>query len=493
MEATSSSEAVVLLARGSFDPPTYTHMRMFERAKDHLERQLHRVLEGVVSPSGDTTSSTKTLAKHRLRMVETAVRRSYWIRSGDFECFQRGRANLSEVVKHYEKETSRKFGCAVKIFILVDLDEFRRLDDVERNAYSFITIRKDSVDVDRLVVVQDSTFPDDMGSEKIRQLIKRGESVKYCLDDDVIEYIQDHDLYKERKNPTEQENPFLFQISQQPAPVPPTRSSSEGRAEARKEVELSICQIETPPSSSLSTPKDAHEEKKEKFEPDYAIVRKDIKINKRRTILSEPELALPLPAPLLSPTYDNVTLDDLLEASTSWAEYMSREKRKNHGQFVDLMSKSVDLGQSSADKRNGRRLKNGKKSDSSTISICASDRRLQRESSTELVYNKLAEKAEKDRRGLPGIVSCCTVTNGSPDVARRNFDRTLLRRDLPIGTPDLPARRIAHHSYKQGRSTENIYQHPKHAPPCCSPVPEEDRVTLRFKKYTLTSAPETTV
>ncbi|VDL84529.1 unnamed protein product [Nippostrongylus brasiliensis] len=95
---------VALLSCGQFDPPSYAHLRMFERARDFLVRTMgcmvvelniflgsavpvaylsyrqHRAtpLKGIMSVTKDTCTA-RTSAKHRLRMVETALRRNCWI------------------------------------------------------------------------------------------------------------------------------------------------------------------------------------------------------------------------------------------------------------------------------------------------------------------------------------------------------------------------------------------------------------------------------
>ncbi|KAK6016032.1 hypothetical protein OSTOST_18489, partial [Ostertagia ostertagi] len=70
---------VALLSCGQFDPPSYAHLRMFERSRDFLVRTMGcKVVEGIMSVAGDSSTAC-TPAKHRLRMVETAVRKNFWI------------------------------------------------------------------------------------------------------------------------------------------------------------------------------------------------------------------------------------------------------------------------------------------------------------------------------------------------------------------------------------------------------------------------------
>ena len=59
---------VALIACGSFNPPTYMHLRMFECARDLLEKKYGcSVVEGIISPVSDHFPKAGLLpAKHRL-------------------------------------------------------------------------------------------------------------------------------------------------------------------------------------------------------------------------------------------------------------------------------------------------------------------------------------------------------------------------------------------------------------------------------------------
>jgi nicotinamide mononucleotide adenylyltransferase len=49
---------VILLACGSFNPPTILHLRMFEAARDFLRLKFEcDVVEGIISPVADQASN----------------------------------------------------------------------------------------------------------------------------------------------------------------------------------------------------------------------------------------------------------------------------------------------------------------------------------------------------------------------------------------------------------------------------------------------------
>ncbi|KAJ1349107.1 hypothetical protein KIN20_004556 [Parelaphostrongylus tenuis] len=216
---------VALLSCGQFDPPSYAHLRMFERARDFLVRTMGcKVVEGIMSV-GQDTATTHTPAKHRLRMVETVVRKNFWIRAGDFECKQRSSVKQLAVLKHYQEQLSHKHGESIRVMYVCGSEVLEDLAAVQpKNPYSWnhseikellqkhglIVLKRGRTrpshtiyltDVLRqyqkyIYVIEDETFPNDLRCSRIRTAVRRGESVKYCLDDDVIDYINEHSLYK---------------------------------------------------------------------------------------------------------------------------------------------------------------------------------------------------------------------------------------------------------------------------------------------------------
>ncbi|VDP10376.1 unnamed protein product [Heligmosomoides polygyrus] len=217
---------VALLSCGQFDPPSYAHLRMFERARDFLVRTMGcKVVEGIMSVAGDSTK-TRTSAKHRLRMVETAVRKNFWIRAGDFECNQKSPIRQIAVLKHYQKKLQQKHDEPIRVLYVCGSEVLDELVSVQPNRtplwnhaeikellqrHGLIVLKRSRThpshtiyltDILRqyqknIYVIEDETFPNDLRCSRIRTALRRGESVKYCLDDDVIEYINENNLYRE--------------------------------------------------------------------------------------------------------------------------------------------------------------------------------------------------------------------------------------------------------------------------------------------------------
>ncbi|XP_039819527.1 nicotinamide/nicotinic acid mononucleotide adenylyltransferase-like isoform X2 [Panicum virgatum] len=82
---------MVLVATGSFNPPTYMHLRMFELAKDELQQRGYNVLGGYMSPVNDAYKKKDLLpAAHRIRFCELACKSSSFAMVDPWEGMQKG-------------------------------------------------------------------------------------------------------------------------------------------------------------------------------------------------------------------------------------------------------------------------------------------------------------------------------------------------------------------------------------------------------------------
>ncbi|KAJ8945109.1 hypothetical protein NQ318_001574 [Aromia moschata] len=97
---------VVLLACGSFNPPTNMHLRMFEIARDHLHRLgTHMVIGGIISPVHDAYGKKELEASsHRLAMTRLALQNHDWVRLSEWECAQESWSRTRQVLQYHQVE-----------------------------------------------------------------------------------------------------------------------------------------------------------------------------------------------------------------------------------------------------------------------------------------------------------------------------------------------------------------------------------------------------
>ncbi|KAK6110268.1 nicotinate (nicotinamide) nucleotide adenylyltransferase [Brugia pahangi] len=224
-----NSRQVALLSCGTFSPPTYMHLRMFERARDYLKK-IHgwEVVEGIMSPVADSLGRPDIVpAKHRLKMVELAVKSSSWIRADGWECSQGEWIKTIHVLHHFKKVFNRKYrseNCKVRLLLLCGGDVIesitklavsdimlwnaKQIEEVVRDFGMVVVMRANTDPVSaiyladvlhtyqkNIFVIEDETCPNDISSTRLRTAIRRKESIRYCTSDEVIQYIEDNSLY----------------------------------------------------------------------------------------------------------------------------------------------------------------------------------------------------------------------------------------------------------------------------------------------------------
>ncbi|KAL4618597.1 hypothetical protein ACB092_06G022000 [Castanea dentata] len=148
---------VVLVANGSFNPPTYMHLRMFELARDALNAEGYCVIGGYMSPVNDA---------YKKRMCHLASKSSEFVMVDPWE--------VRTICRDYGVVCIRREGQDVEKIISDDeiLNEYR----------------------DNIKVV-DELIPNQISSTRVRDCISRGLSIKYLTADEVIDYIREQHLY----------------------------------------------------------------------------------------------------------------------------------------------------------------------------------------------------------------------------------------------------------------------------------------------------------
>ncbi|XP_051164530.1 nicotinamide/nicotinic acid mononucleotide adenylyltransferase 3 isoform X2 [Leptopilina boulardi] len=242
-----SRTRVILMSCGSYDPPTNMHLRMFEIARDHLHRMgTHIVVGGVISPVHESYSRKElTSSSHRLAMLRLALENNDWIRLSSWECRQNSWSKTKISLQHHQNLLNSilsevndvKNGVdiedldwipesinndldstpiEIKLLCGADLLETFTIpgvwadEDVETivGQHGLVVITREGSSPNKLIydsdilsknmhniIVVTEWIPNEISSTRIRRALRRNESVKYLLQDSVIDYIYQHGIY----------------------------------------------------------------------------------------------------------------------------------------------------------------------------------------------------------------------------------------------------------------------------------------------------------
>ncbi|XP_036112409.1 nicotinamide/nicotinic acid mononucleotide adenylyltransferase 1 isoform X1 [Molossus molossus] len=255
MENSEKTE-VVLLACGSFNPVTNMHLRLFELARDYVNRTgKYKVIKGIISPVGDAYKKKGLIsAHHRVVMAQLATKNSSWVEVDTWESLQKEWMETAKVLRHHQEkleasscdhqpdspvlempgrkrkwaehrsefsqerspEPKRKAVPKVKLLCGADLLEsfgvpnLWKSEDIAKivGDYGLICITRAGSDAQKFIYESDVLWQhqanihlvnewitNDISSTKIRRALRRGQSIRYLVPDLVQEYIEKHNLY----------------------------------------------------------------------------------------------------------------------------------------------------------------------------------------------------------------------------------------------------------------------------------------------------------
>ncbi|KYN29988.1 Nicotinamide mononucleotide adenylyltransferase 1 [Trachymyrmex cornetzi] len=242
---------VILMSCGSYNPPTNMHLRMFEIARDHLHRMgTHVVVGGVISPVHDAYAKKELAsATHRCAMLRLSLQNSDWIRLSTWEtrqnCWTKTRMCLqhhqnllnsmlssSNDIKHHlqiedtdwipenvKNSSTDNTPIQIKLLCGADLLESFGIpglwleEDIDAivGEHGLVVITREGSNPNKFIYDSDilskhmnnicivtEWIPNEVSSTRIRRALKRGESVRYLLQDSVIDYIYKHEIYDAR-------------------------------------------------------------------------------------------------------------------------------------------------------------------------------------------------------------------------------------------------------------------------------------------------------
>ncbi|GAB1869412.1 Nicotinamide mononucleotide adenylyltransferase 1 [Camponotus japonicus] len=241
---------VILMSCGSYNPPTNMHLRMFEIARDHLHRMgTHIVVGGVISPVHDAYAKKELAsATHRCEMLRLALQNSDWIRLSTWEtrqnCWTKTRLCLqhhqnllnsmlcnSNDIKHHMqmddtewipenvKNCSDNTPIQIKLLCGADLLESFGIcglwleEDIDAiiGEHGLVVITREGCNPNKFIYDSDilskhmhnicivtEWIPNEVSSTRIRRALKRSQSIRYLLQDSVIDYIYKHEIYDAR-------------------------------------------------------------------------------------------------------------------------------------------------------------------------------------------------------------------------------------------------------------------------------------------------------
>ena len=216
---------LLLVACGSFSPPTFLHLRMFEIASDYVRDNTDfEIVGGYISPVSDAYKKDGLeKADARVKMCQLATRGSDWLMVDNYEGLSLEYVRTAKVLDHFNDEMEKLGGVrtedgekkSVRVALLAGADliatfgnpgvwSAQDLDHILGRYGCFILERMgtnidDSLErLDKWILniwFINQPITNDISSTKIRLFLKKDLSIRYLIPTEVINYIYENGLF----------------------------------------------------------------------------------------------------------------------------------------------------------------------------------------------------------------------------------------------------------------------------------------------------------
>lgn len=221
----SKKTPLLLVACGSFSPPTFLHLRMFEIASDYTRDNTDfEVVGGYMSPVSDGYKKDGLEeADARIEMCQLATVGSDWLMVDDYEGLSKEYIRTAEVLDHFDTAMKQLGGVEtedgtkkdVRVALLAGADLIATFGtpgvwaekDLEHilGRYGCFILERMGTNCDDALEQLDKwisniwfinqPITNDVSSTKIRLFLKKDLSIRYLIPTEVINYIYENGLF----------------------------------------------------------------------------------------------------------------------------------------------------------------------------------------------------------------------------------------------------------------------------------------------------------
>jgi len=219
LQVAGGQKVVVLVACGSFSPPTSFHMRLMEDAKDAMQAKGYHVAGGFLSPCHQKYGKRSLVPMHhRVNMVGLALQDSNWLQVDDWECAQEEYTLTAEVLRKryvaslpYAQVILTCGGDLLESFTKFNSDGTPVWTAGDQQfilgSCGICCMAREGTDLAKVIngdallkkhegniTVFNPSVANNVSSTLVRELLQQGKSLKYLVHDEVLNYIHGNRL-----------------------------------------------------------------------------------------------------------------------------------------------------------------------------------------------------------------------------------------------------------------------------------------------------------
>jgi nicotinate-nucleotide adenylyltransferase len=181
---------------GTFNPIHLGHMAMAQKAMEKC--RLSKVIFVPTALPPHKKIARLASARHRYHMVALAIKGNPRFEISDYEIQKGGKSYTIDTVRHFQRALPR----GAKVFFIIGednlaaLDTWKNIDDILEIVTFIVVNRPGFKNKQKKIPFQSVNMPGmDISSSYLRRGIVQGKTIKYLVPENVLEYIEKHQLY----------------------------------------------------------------------------------------------------------------------------------------------------------------------------------------------------------------------------------------------------------------------------------------------------------
>jgi nicotinate-nucleotide adenylyltransferase len=179
---------------GTFSPPHLGHSALAIEALEHLKLDRVLLIPTNISPHKDNDS---TSILKRLDMVKIMISSDQRIKIEDCEIKRGGTSYTIDTVRELKKKyPGDEFYLIVGSDLANDFSSWKSFPELKKETRIVVGCRNNYPlkEKDNFILLDIAQFY--ISSSQIRELIKKGHSIRHLVKDSVADYVEKHKLYK---------------------------------------------------------------------------------------------------------------------------------------------------------------------------------------------------------------------------------------------------------------------------------------------------------
>jgi nicotinate-nucleotide adenylyltransferase len=192
----------ICLFGGCFDPIHYGHLILAEHARQFIGLDYVIFIPVGNPPHKYKLADTVTPKKHRYNMVKLAIAGNKYFKCSSYEINKKTKSYTYQTINHYKKIYPKdELFFLGGLDILIDMKTWKlgyKLLDICKFIIGYrpgISLKKISSEIkSKIILLRTPLFS--ISSSEVREMVRKGLSIKYLVPESVEKYIHEKGLYR---------------------------------------------------------------------------------------------------------------------------------------------------------------------------------------------------------------------------------------------------------------------------------------------------------